>query len=120
MSLLIQKEVNGVTFQVRRLTIRQLYDLFGAAAQKQKEKPKPEENQDPPDLLGQYLFEHATIDDILEFTDLNREQVLNMLPEDAEQVINAIKEANPHFFAACQRMAKVGTNLDTLMATLES
>ena len=108
MAITIKKEVAGVSFQVQKLTIREIYDLFTRATE-------PRESAEEPDWIGNVLFEDATLQDILTFTDLPRDRILEMLPNDVESVIADVKKENPHFFAACRRLEEAGKRLDMVM-----
>ena len=108
MGFMIKKEVGGVAFHVRRLTVREIYDLFSRAAEPGKVDAEP-------DWVGNVLFEEATVRDILTFTDLTKEQLLEMMPADVETVIAEMKRENPHFFAACRRLEEAGKRLNAVM-----
>ena len=113
MSMLIAKEVNGLRYHIQRLTVREIYDLFDRAVR------SPEDNEaqeaESPDWIGNTLFDDVTLRDILTFTDLNREQILEMYPTDVEKIIVEVKKENPHFFAACRRLEEAGRNLDRVL-----
>ena len=113
MNILVEKEVAGVTFQIRKLTIREIYDLFARATE-------PRDSSEEPDWIGNVLFDDATLQDILTFTDLTREQILGMLPGDVETVIAEVKKENPHFFAACRRLEEAGKRLDAVITASPS
>ena len=108
MGFMIKKEVGGVAFHVRRLTVREIYDLFSWAAD-------PVGSAEAPDWIGTVLFEDVTVRDILTFTDLTRDQLLEMMPADVETVIVEMKRENPHFFAACRRLEEAGKRLNAVM-----
>ncbi len=110
MAIDIQKEVAGITFLVHKLTIREIYELFAQA-------DVPRDPAEEPDWIGNVLFEDVTLQDVLTFTDLNRERLLEMLPGDVEVVISEVKRENPHFFAACRRLEEAGKRLDAVITS---
>ena len=118
MAITVEKKVAGVTFNVRKMTIREIYGLFEKAIKPPDEK-EPSANKDV-DWVGNTLFEDATIQDILTFTNLSRDQVLDMAPSVAQSVIDAIKFENPHFFAACRRLEEAGKRLDAVLTNTSS
>ena len=118
MAITVEKKVAGVTFNVRKMTIREIYGLFEKAINPPDEK-EPSANKGV-DWVGNTLFEDATIQDILTFTDLTRDQVLDMAPSAAQSIIDAIKCENPHFFAACRRLEEAGKRLDAVLETTTS
>ena len=113
MSMLIAKEVNGINYHVQRMTVREIYDLFDQAVRKPEDDAPVE--PESPDWIGNTLFEEVTIRDILTFTDLIREQIMEMYPVDVEGIIAEVKKENPHFFAACGRLEKAGKQLDRVL-----
>ncbi|WP_085440186.1 hypothetical protein [Magnetofaba australis] len=113
MAIDIQKEVAGITFLVHKLTIREIYELFARA-------DVPRDPSEEPDWIGNVLFEDVTLQDVLTFTDLNRERLLEMLPGDVEAVISEVKRENPHFFAACRRLEEAGKRLDAVITSKPS
>ena len=114
----IPKETAGVTYQVKRMTVQEIYDRFEQAANNPKEEPISEPK--PRDMVGEYLFDEATLSDILTFTNLTTDQIKRMYPVDVENIIGEIKKENPHFFAACQRMEKACEKLDMLLTGIFS
>ena len=108
MGFMIKKEVGGVAFRVRILTVREIYNLFSQAA-------KPGKADAEPDWVGNVLFDEMTVRDIFTFTDLTREQIMDMLPADVEAVITEVKRENPHFFAVCRRLEEAGNRLNAVM-----
>ncbi|MBF0625844.1 MAG: hypothetical protein HQL82_13675 [Magnetococcales bacterium] len=108
MSILVEKEVAGNPYNVRKLTIREIYELFARA-------DVPRHPAEEPDWIGNVLFDDVTLQDVLTFTDLNRERLLEMLPGDVEAVITEVKRENPHFFAACRRLEEAGKRLDAVI-----
>lgn len=51
------------------------------------------------------LFPELRLDDLERFTDLSAEKIDALRPSDLRQVIEAVKEVNPDFFAMRERMS---------------
>ncbi|ABK45300.1 hypothetical protein Mmc1_2807 [Magnetococcus marinus MC-1] len=108
MGRLIAKTAGDLTYHVRKFTVGEIYEFFSKAVDGQSAEP---------DWVGNVLFEEVTIQDIRTFTDLTKEQIHAMEPEVLETIITAIKEENPHFFAACQRLEEAGKRLNQVLTT---
>ncbi|ABK45229.1 hypothetical protein Mmc1_2736 [Magnetococcus marinus MC-1] len=108
MGRLIVKRAGELTYHVRKFTVGEIYEFFNKAVNAQTAEP---------DWVGNVLFEEVTIQDILTFSDLTSEQIHAMEPEVLETIITAIKEENPHFFAACQRLEEAGKRLNQVLRT---
>ena len=112
MAILVEKSVDEVGFHIKKLTIREIYDLFGKAMEGRDGQDGGEE----PDWIGNTLFEEVTIRDLLTFTDLDRDRIMEMLPESVEKIIAEVKKENPHFFAACRKLEEAGKRLESVMS----
>ncbi|ABK45376.1 hypothetical protein Mmc1_2885 [Magnetococcus marinus MC-1] len=108
MGRLIAKTAGELAYHVRKFTVGEIYEFFNKAVDAQATEP---------DWVGNVLFEEVTIQDILTFSDLTTEQIHAMEPEVLETIITAIKEENPHFFAACQRLEEAGKRLNQVLTT---
>nr|CRH06129.1 Conserved protein of unknown function [Candidatus Magnetococcus massalia] len=106
MGRLIAKSEGDLTYHVRKFTIGEIYEFFNKAVDAQATEP---------DWVGNVLFEDVTLKDILTFTDLTKAQIHAMEPEMLDTIIAAIKEENPHFFAACQRLEEAGKKLNQVL-----
>nr|CRH06025.1 Conserved protein of unknown function [Candidatus Magnetococcus massalia] len=108
MGRLIAKTVGDLTYHVRKFTVGEIYEFFQKAVDGQSTEP---------DWVGNVLFEDVTLQDILTFTDLTKERIHAVEPEMLDTIIAAIKEENPHFFAACQRLEEAGKRLNQVLIT---
>jgi hypothetical protein len=105
----VQKQVGDVAYHVNRLTVGEIYQLFEGKAD-----PPP---ADQVDLIGGALFEEMPLEDVLTFTDLTRDQVMGMDPDDVASVIAEIKGENPRFFGLLARLRReIARNLDAFPA----
>ncbi|ABK43781.1 hypothetical protein Mmc1_1270 [Magnetococcus marinus MC-1] len=106
MGRLIAKTAGDLTYHVRKFTVGEIYEFFSKAVDGQSAEP---------DWVGNVLFTDATLSDIISFTDLTKDKIHAMEPEVLETIIAAIKEENPHFFAACQRLEEAGKRLNQVL-----
>lgn len=95
-----QIEVAGHQVTVRELTVKDhriwLMDITTRAKDERLEIDLYSVDRD--------LFDDMPLSDLPRFTDLTPEQIDAMRPSDLRQVIAAVKEVNPDFFAMWGRM----------------
>ncbi len=108
MAIQVEKMVGEVGYHVKKLTIREIYDLFGKAVEGR-------DQHEEPDWIGNSLFEEVTLRDLLIFTDLSQTRLMEMLPETIETIIADVKKENPHFFTACRKLEEAGKRLDVML-----
>ena len=118
MPMLIAKNINGINYNVQRKTVREIYDLFDRAVRRSED----DKSIDPetPDWIGNTLFDEMTIHDLIAFTDLKREQIMDIYPVDIEKIISEVKQENPHFFVTCRKLEEAGKRLDAVLKNTTS
>jgi len=104
-----QIEVGGNPIAVRELTLKDyrswLKDMIDQAAQEEI----------PLYSIDRDLFKDMALTDLPRFTDLTPERIDGMTGSQVRQVIEAVKKANPDFFAMRERMRNTASQVIGLM-----
>ncbi|UCV08468.1 hypothetical protein [Dechloromonas denitrificans] len=69
------------------------------------------------DLVDCLLFDDFILSDLMFFTSISREEMDGMTPSELRQIIDEVKELNPHFFVMQDRLVTIGQGV---MKTLPS
>jgi hypothetical protein len=89
----VARRIGGIEVVCRELTVGQLRGMLQADIEG--------------DLISDYLFEEARLVDLLQLTNLSREQIDCLPPSELRHVVEACREANPDFFGMLARAARV-------------
>lgn len=92
MGKVVVKRIGDLDVICRELTVGQLRGMMQAVPDG--------------DLVADFLFSEARLNDLEKFCNLTREQIDGMRPSDLRVVVEACKEANPDFFAMLARVAE--------------
>jgi len=87
----VLKRVGDVEVVCREMAVGQLRSMIASSLEG--------------DLVDDFLFEHVRLQDLVQMTNLTREQIDGFTPSSLRVVVEACKEANPDFFSMAGRLA---------------
>lgn len=91
-------KLGGVSVQVKELTLGEIRAWL-----------KSNEEAINQNLVDCCLFDDFNLGDIAVFCDISAETLDALTPSDLRNVVDSIKEVNPHFFALRGRLVVLGT-----------
>lgn len=93
MSDLVEKEIAGIKFGIRELTLDEIRAWMKTMGEEEV------------DVVGAALIEGEEISDLLTLTTLTKEDLGGMTPTKLRQVFDLVKKVNADFFGMRQRVA---------------
>lgn len=129
---LIDAEVSGIKFHIRQKNMRWIYEHFNSEKPVSAGGKEPSEDRETVgeraapdrvesiDLVGNTMLELLTVEDIMALTDLSMDQFMLMFPDDVDNVVSEIEQANPQLLRTCRKLVKLKEAVEKAQALLAS
>lgn len=99
--------VSGKSIRTHELTVAEVREWIKNAAR-----------EAGVDLVDNLLFDDFALSDFKVFTNLTEEEVDALTPSELRKVIDAVKEANPHFFELRMTLVTMGQRVQAQIQNL--